>query len=233
MRWGGHEMIVDGRRLSWRRAGTGPSLLYLHDAGADTLASPAFENLAGDHDVLLVDLPGYGRSEHPAGLRSAADVGRVLGRLIRALGTGPVHLAGTSLGGWFAAETAVAAPDQVASLLLVAAAGLQVPQDYLFELYLHTGGASPVASIVDLAAAAAVSWDPHSANPILLGRLPRIGCPTLVLWGEFDSLIPLAHGRAFSAAIPGARLSVCPGAGHLVALDQPEAFAEAIRSLTR
>lgn len=238
LRWRREEMVLGGRRLAWRRAGPAPTpgragstLVYLHDAGADTLASPAFADLASDHDVLLVDLPGYGRSDPPVGLGSAAELGRVIGDLVGALGVAPVTLAGTSLGGWFAAEMAVAAPEHVRALLLADAAGLQVPQDYLFALYVHTGGARPVASITDVAAAAAVSWDPHCANPILVGRLRRIACPTLVLWGEFDSLIPLAHGRAFAAAIPGARLSVRRGAGHLVALDEPGAFAAAVRSL--
>lgn len=235
MHWHQEEIVLDGRRLSWRRArtGAGPPLVYLHDAGADTLASPAFADLAADHDVVLVDLPGYGRSDHPAGLGSAVELGRVLGDLVGALGVGPVTLAGTSLGGWFAAETALAAPEHIAALLLADAAGLQIPQDYLFDLYLHTGGPSPVAPVADVAAAAAVSWDPHCANPILLRRLGSIACPTLVLWGELDSLIPLAHGRAFAAAIPGSRLSVYRGAGHLLALEDPAAFAAAVRSLTR
>lgn len=240
MGWRSEEMVIGGRRLSWRRAGqglagagrVGPGLVYLHDSGAHTLASPAFEELAADHDVVLVDLPGYGRSDHPAGLESAAELGGVLGHLVSALGVGPVTLAGTSLGGWFAVETTLAAPEHVGALLLADAAGLQVPEDYLFALYVHNGRESPAATAADLAGAAAVSWDPHRANPVLLGRLGSIECPTLVLWGEFDSLIPLAHGRAFIAAIPGARLSVCRGAGHLVALEEPAAFTAAVRSLT-
>jgi pimeloyl-ACP methyl ester carboxylesterase len=65
----------------------------------------------------------------------------------------------------------------------------------------------------------------------LLGRLGDIGCPTVVLWGERDALIPLSHGQAFAQAIPGARLRIVPGAGHLVALDRPDVFAAEVRSL--
>jgi pimeloyl-ACP methyl ester carboxylesterase len=49
--------------------------------------------------------------------------------------------------------------------------------------------------------------------------------PVLLMWGERDSLIPVAHGRAAADAIPGARLVVYPGAGHYPHRDEPAAFA--------
>ncbi|MDP9405973.1 MAG: alpha/beta hydrolase, partial [Actinomycetota bacterium] len=78
VRWTQQQATVAGVRLAWQRAGTGPPVVYLHDAGADTLASPAFDDLAADHDVVLVDLPGYGRSGDPAGVRDAGDVAAAL-----------------------------------------------------------------------------------------------------------------------------------------------------------
>jgi len=47
---------------------------------------------------------------------------------------------------------------------------------------------------------------------------------TLLVWGEGDEVVPLAHGRALAEAIPGARLEVLPGASHPCYLDQPERF---------
>jgi pimeloyl-ACP methyl ester carboxylesterase len=49
--------------------------------------------------------------------------------------------------------------------------------------------------------------------------------PTLIVWGESDSIIPLAHGAAAHAAMPGSRLEVLPRAGHLPQDDDPERFA--------
>jgi haloalkane dehalogenase len=60
------------------------------------------------------------------------------------------------------------------------------------------------------------------------GRLAALGVPTLVLWGEDDPFAPLAGARRFVEQIPGARLEVVPGAGHFVADDEPEAFAQAL-----
>jgi pimeloyl-ACP methyl ester carboxylesterase len=50
--------------------------------------------------------------------------------------------------------------------------------------------------------------------------------PTLLIWGERDSLIPVAHGRAAEDLIPGAKLIVYPRAGHYPHRDEPAAFAE-------
>jgi pimeloyl-ACP methyl ester carboxylesterase len=50
--------------------------------------------------------------------------------------------------------------------------------------------------------------------------------PTLVVWGECDSIIPLKHGEAAHAAMPGSRLEVFPDAGHMPHDDDPDRFAE-------
>ena len=52
--------------------------------------------------------------------------------------------------------------------------------------------------------------------------------PTLLVWGERDSLIPVAHGRAAADLIPGSRLIVYPKAGHYPHRDEPAAFAKAL-----
>jgi len=62
----------------------------------------------------------------------------------------------------------------------------------------------------------------------LLDRLSEIGVPTLIVVGEDDRAQPLARSQQMVAAIPGAELAVIPQAGHLSALEQPEAFNRAL-----
>lgn len=262
--WREEQATLRGRRLAWRRAGNGQGVLYLHDAGADTLASPALDDLAADHDLVVVDLPGYGRSGDPVGLDHVDRVTEVLVALLDHLGWGRATVTGTSLGGWFALELALAVPARIGGLLLAAAAGLHVPEDYLLALFaggvaaagtqrlVHAAlvarlgpgsdgieGLPPALAaatfgplVADLTAAAGSSWNPHVQNPRLLGRLRGVRCPTTVLWGERDALIPLAHGRAYAGGIPHARLVVQRGAGHLLALEEPALFAREVRTLT-
>jgi len=62
-------------------------------------------------------------------------------------------------------------------------------------------------------------------------RLHQITAPTLVLVGEEDTETPLAYAQVIAASIPGARLFVVAGAGHLVNLEAPAAVNDALRTL--
>jgi pimeloyl-ACP methyl ester carboxylesterase len=55
------------------------------------------------------------------------------------------------------------------------------------------------------------------------------GMPTLIVWGENDPMIPVAHGREAHAAMPGSRLEVFPDAGHFPFNDDPVRFAAVLR----
>jgi pimeloyl-ACP methyl ester carboxylesterase len=47
------------------------------------------------------------------------------------------------------------------------------------------------------------------------GRIKTIAVPTLVIWGEEDTLIPVKQADYFARDIPGAKVAIIPGAGHL------------------
>ena len=66
-------------------------------------------------------------------------------------------------------------------------------------------------------------------DPTLLGRLATVTVPTLVVWGEADRIGDLDYGRAYAAAIPGARFEVVARAGHLPQLENPEALHVLVR----
>ncbi len=59
------------------------------------------------------------------------------------------------------------------------------------------------------------------ARPDLRAQLPGVACPVLVMVGEADQLTPPEHAREIAAAVPGARLEVLPGAGHMLSWEQP------------
>ena len=52
--------------------------------------------------------------------------------------------------------------------------------------------------------------------------------PTMIVWGERDRMIPVAHARAAQAAIPGSRLEIFPEAGHFPHRDAPRRFVEVL-----
>ena len=167
-------------------------------------------------------------------------------------------LAGFSLGGIVAIEIMRVAPERISKLALLDTnhnppTASQVTSWELFEELTHTGRFEDVtrrhlldtllhdrtpesiALVLDMASSvgpegfliqnAAVLTRPDN-RPVL----PTISAPTLVLCGREDRVCPVSIHEELAAAIPGSRLVVIPGAGHLSTIDQPELVTQAMRS---
>ena len=99
------------------------------------------------------------------------------------------------------------------------------------------GGWDPSRNDPDLFVAHVVRQARHMANagkllfPIpdrgLRNRLYRISMPVSVIWGAEDRVAPPAYGEAFAAAIPHARLTIVPQAGHMAHWERPELVKQA------
>lgn len=64
-------------------------------------------------------------------------------------------------------------------------------------------------------------------------RLAEIAAPTLVIHGDRDPLVPPGEGQALAAAIPGARLLLLPGVGHLPPFERPAEVQRAVLDFLR
>lgn len=63
--------------------------------------------------------------------------------------------------------------------------------------------------------------------------LARVTAPTIIMWGEGDSIIPIEQGRRIEKLIPGARMIVYPGVGHAAQEEAPtQTVADALEFLT-
>ncbi|MCB0876693.1 MAG: alpha/beta fold hydrolase [Solirubrobacterales bacterium] len=109
--------------LAYERAGDGPPLVLIHGLGATReIWRPQIGLLAGERDVIAVDMPGFGASpvlEEPA---TPWALGGAIAGLCDELGIDRPHLAGNSLGGWVALE--MAKSGRAASACLISPAGL-------------------------------------------------------------------------------------------------------------
>jgi pimeloyl-ACP methyl ester carboxylesterase len=61
-------------------------------------------------------------------------------------------------------------------------------------------------------------------------RLPQIACPTFVVWGEDDHVIPVGDAKHFDRLIPDVRVEVWPDTGHVAMLERPERFNALLES---
>ena len=94
---------------------------------------------------------------------------------------------------------------------------------------LVAGARDPVATRANLAELRALI-SPRGFRPSmrLTGEdLRRLAVPTLMIWGDRDPVVPLAHARSAAAEVPRSRLEVLP-AGHVPQLGNPERVAALI-----
>ena len=108
------------------RGGKGPPLLYLHGANGASAWLPFMEQLAQRFDVIVPEHPGFGGSDMPDWLDNVGDLAYFYLDMIDELGLDDVHLVGSSLGGWIAAELAVRSSARLKTLVLSAPAGIHV-----------------------------------------------------------------------------------------------------------
>ena len=122
---------VAGTKLGYREAGSGATVLFLHGV-AGAAWDPLLEQLSGGYRVLAPEHPGFGRGQIPDWMMSVGDVAFFYLDLMQALDLRDVHLVGHGLGGWIAAEIAIRNTARLASLALLAPAGVET-RDAMFD----------------------------------------------------------------------------------------------------
>jgi len=129
--WRAHQRFVpvQGRLVNVVELGSGPPLLFVHGLGG--CWQNWLENLAElalGHRVIAIDLPGFGASQMPTAAVSVTGYARTLELLCDALSVDAAAVVGNSMGGFVAAELAIASPERVERLVLVSAAGLHIAE---------------------------------------------------------------------------------------------------------
>src|SRR3954449_4777425 len=126
--WAGLSRTVDvgSDRIAYVELGEGdPPVLLLHGLGGNWTAwLQTLPAVAREHRVVAVDLPGFGASAPGSDGISIPGYARTIERFCERLGLEEVVVAGSSLGGWVAAELALRAPERVRGLVLIDAAGM-------------------------------------------------------------------------------------------------------------
>jgi 3-oxoadipate enol-lactonase len=243
----------DGARLYVEVHGPedGPPLILLEGLGGDIAGwRRNIPTLARELRVVAFDFRGNGRSDPPpADATMATFVDDTLA-VMDEVGLPAAHVYGQSFGGMVAQQLALDHPDRVRSLILAAthpgaghAAPLtaRVPKGRPWEaLYseaflrehpdqvdedLRSGTAPPEE-------AARRQWNAMRGFDAY-DRLSSVRVPTLVLHGTEDRTIDPANARLLAERIPGARLILLQGAGHVYHAEQPAEADRAVLEFVR
>ena len=241
------------------RAGQGDTtILLIHGFGESlTTWRAVFDPLAGWAKVVAIDLPGFGASQKPDTLYSLPELTERLSRFIDRWIQGPLVVMGHSMGGELAASLALARPDRVGLVVLVAPAGYRIGLGWIIDT-MYPRKAATVGRYLGLRSFITPIHDPgwlaepdSLANYDLTGdpkyeraaarvlqefdfvglrdRFRDISQPTLLVWGGNDPVIPFAAGDSIARLIPCVRFVPLATAFHRPHAEVPDTFLAIVR----
>jgi len=244
-------LVVNGVKIEAIERGHGRPILFLHPNIGIEANAPVLDALARDGRVIAPIHPGFGASEFPKGLSSVDDLSYFYLDLMQQLDLRDVLMVGVGLGGWLACEIAVKTTERIDRLVLGNPLGIKVGDREtrdIFDIWSVTqpevdalayfnpeiakrdykamAEADVLSAARNREGTARIAWSPYMHNPKLKARLRRIDVPVLILWGAADRIVlNPQYGRAYAAAIPGARLETIERAGHYPHIEQADEFA--------
>lgn len=212
------------------------TFVFLHGFGGQALQWVyQMQKFSLQNRVIALDLRGHGLSDKPA---TGYDMPRMLADIETALDslrvTEPVVLAGHSYGGALATEFALAHPERVARLVLIATAG-EFRLNPLFRIGLNLP--NWLLRLIDPLTRSWLSAPPHALKSYYRSNLNKwagwdrfraLTVPTLVIRGHRDAVFERVHFERVAKNIPGAEDVDIGVSGHMVMLERREAVNRAI-----
>jgi pimeloyl-ACP methyl ester carboxylesterase len=246
---------VNGHPCRVWTKGSGQRIGFLAGFGGLPNWIPFLDKLAEHFEVVVPSLPGFpGATGHTA-CDTHIDWVMAIRTLLDGAGlTDGAPLVGSGPGGSLAAEMAAFWPGDMDRLVLISPWGLFDEADPMAdpwaqrahevgsllcetpelweELKAEPAGQNsvewPIEQSRALEASARIFWPLGDTG--LVKRLGRITCPTLLIRGAGDRVIPASYMETFRESASGdVSIETIAGAGHLAELDQPQAVADAIR----
>src|SRR6266542_2588828 len=211
--------------------GQGHPVLVLHGGGGPQTVSGFAELLATQRParVITPTHSGFGGTPRVGSLAGVPDLAALYVALLADLRLQDVTVIGNSIGGWIAAEMALADTRRISSFVLVDAVGIVVPGHPIADFFslsprqvaelsyhdpdrfgIDPSRLSPEALRVMTGNRAALSVYAGTSmgDAGLSARLAAVRRPTLVVWGDSDRVADAGYGRAFADAIPGAQFQL-------------------------
>lgn len=238
-----------GQKIYYEVFGSGKRILFLHGWGGSCESfSLIAEILSRNLQVILIDLPGFGKSDLPKRVFGTSGYANIIRRFLEELGITKTIIAGHSFGGKIALavaskDSAKPARERVAEkLILIDSEGVSTKSPKtrisiatykaakkLLPALLTKKLKNRLGSKDYLEAGPLQRTLVKVANEDLKPLLPKIAAPTLIIWGKDDQVTPLKDARVLSEGIKNSKLEVFKNASHFPFLDQPEVFCRLIR----
>jgi pimeloyl-ACP methyl ester carboxylesterase len=247
---------VDGGKLFYEIAGKGENIVLLHDGMVNhRIWDEQFTVLAKNYRVIRYDRRGYGKSTDPQTKYSHIDD---LNQVFIQLKVDKAIVFGMSSGGGLAINFALTYPEKVKGLVLVGSVvsgfgytshmttrgGHMNPalmsdpaklrkyfiMDDPYEIYSgNTKAKEKVMTLLPYFGRDNIVPTKPPAK-IAVNCLSEIKVPALILVGEYDHPDVHAHAGVINAGIQNSKREIIPNSGHLIPIEQPALFNEAVIS---
>jgi len=231
------------------KEGSGTPFLFLHGWGSNSerWAVVAEGLTQKGFKVFVPDLPGFGRSDALANAWNMNNYTSWLEAFVKTIGLDGFYLAGHSFGGALAVKLAIKHPQEIKKLFLVSAASVRkktASKSAIKNLAKIVNKFSflPFYSIVRKAFYKFIIQ--KSDYPYVDGIMKEtfknvisedlsqftgfIRVPTILIWGNKDKSTPVEDAYFMKDKIPGSKIVIIPGAGHILNRECPEIVAEKI-----
>ena len=253
-------MIIEARETLVAceiRGDKGPRVVLLHGWGCSMeMMSPLAAALEKDHQVLLIDFPGHGKSGFPPAPWGVPEYAACLKEVLEKADFLPCAAVGHSFGCRVAAWLAADDPSVFTRLVFTGAAGLRPRQSEegkkraeAFQkkkrAIRRLEGIAPLRTVAEkmeerlrrrYGSADYNALVPEMratfvrvVNEDLRDKYPLIRQSTLLIWGDADTETPLWMGQEMEKLIPDAGLVIFEGGSHFAFIEQPERFHTVVR----
>jgi pimeloyl-ACP methyl ester carboxylesterase len=226
------------------------SFIFIHGSGGDHSAwSHQYAGLHKQYNVVAIDLPGHGSSEG----NGESDIGSYclwVKKLLDILNLKNVILIGHSLGAAISLQFAINYPQTIQGIVTVGG-GMKMPVNPSIFDFLKTNPTESIELICKFSLAKEnrekfmaplMKSLTHTRIDVLQGDLSacdkfdvsqeisKISLKALAICGAEDKMTPPEFSRQISESISGANLCLIEGAGHMVMMERPKEFNEALNN---
>lgn len=247
--------------LTYRQSGNGTPIVLIHGFPFNSTQWDAqLSDLAADHRVILVDLPGFGANQPPKPF-TIQSIAIQLHDLLKSIDALPCVLGGLSMGGYYCMEFARLFPSSLKALLLICTrADADSPEgkenrNRMIHIALEKG-AGPIAdamepkllspsttdavkkqirAMMDSTPANTIAYclEALRDRPDSTDSLRLISTPTLIVGGKADGIAPVSVPQGMHASIKNSELALFDNLGHMAPMENPQLFNNTVREFLR
>jgi pimeloyl-ACP methyl ester carboxylesterase len=219
---------IDGFQLYYESAGDGEPLVLIPGfASGSSLWLRQAGALSHHFRVITFDPRGVAQSDMPEGEQTISMLADDVAALLTFLDIESAHVVGVSFGGFVAQEFALRHPQRLRRLVLCCTSfggpNHVVPEPQIMNEIMQPRAAGEVSEdMYRVQLNAAVKFNTEE-------RLAAITCPTLIVSGDADVIVPVQNSYNLARQIPNAELSLVSGGSHTFFMEQADEFNRVLR----